>query len=219
MAGRRLPSARPQAPRGLSARALSTGGKGALPASRSVTPPRGLSARALVRGGAPLPARRALTPPRGLSARALVSGGGPLPSSRSVSPPRGLSARALSSGTGPLPANRGLAPPRGLSVRALTSGGSAARVLGPAGQLGGLRLGRVPTRGFAGGHRLRWPLHRRKGFSGRVAAPRRFGFGGRVPHRQLGFSRWRRLWPDWARRARRRGSWRAPGGGTGGGTP
>jgi len=188
LAGRPLPAARAMAPRGLSARALSSGGKTAVPPRRSVTPPRGLS-------------------PRGLT-----SGYGPLPVSRGPVPPRGLSARALSSGKGPLPANRGLVPARGLSARALTSGGSAARVLSPASPLGGLRVGRVPTRGFGGRGLLRW---RSRGFSGRVRAPRRFGFGGRVPARQLGFSKWRRLLPVWARGSSRQGSWRGsgPGGG------
>jgi rod shape-determining protein MreD len=186
-----VPAARVMAPRGLSARALSSGGKTAVPPRRSVSPPRGLS-------------------PRGLS-----SGSGPLPVSRRPVPPRGLSARALSSGKGPLPANRGLAPARGLSARALTSGGSAARVLSPASPLGGLRVGRVPTRGFGGRGLLPRPLSRRRGFSGRVRAPRRFGFGGRVPARQLGFSKWRRLLPVWARGSTRQGSWRGsgPGGG------
>ena len=136
-------------------------------------------------------------------------------------PPRGLSARALSSGKGPLPANRGLVPARGLSARALTSGGSARGVLRPASPRGGLRVGRVPTRGFGGRGLLPWPLTRNgaffrpKGFSGRVRAPRRFGFGGRVPARQLGFSKWRRLLPVWARGSTRQGSWRGsgPGGG------
>ena len=201
LAGRALPAARAMAPRGLSARALSSGGKTAIPPRRSVSPP------------------------RGLSARGLSSGSGPLPVSRRPVPPRGLSARALSSGKGPLPANRGLVPARGLSVRALTSGGSATRVLSPASPLGGLRVGRVPTRGFGGRRRLPWPrngaflrsgaLHRSRGFSGRVRAPRRFGFGGRVPARQLGFSKWRRLLPVWARGSTRQGSWRGsgPGGG------
>jgi rod shape-determining protein MreD len=193
LAGRVLPSARPMAPRGLSARALSSGGKTAVPPRRSVTPPRGLS-------------------PRGLT-----SGTGPLPVSRGPVPPRGLSARALSSGRGPLPVNRGLVPARGLSARSLTSGGSAARVLSPSSQLGGLRLGRVPTRGFGGRGPLPLPrlLGRSRGFSGRVSTPRRFGFGGRVPARQLGFSKWRRLLPRRARRSTRRGSWRGtgPGGG------
>ena len=192
LAGRVLPSARPMAPRGLSARALSSGGKTAVPPRRGVTPPRGLS-------------------PRGLT-----SGTGPLPVSRGPVPPRGLSARALSSGKGPLPASRGLVPARGLSARSLTSGGSAARVLSPSSQLGRLRLGRVPTRGFGGRGPLPLPrLLSRRGFSGRVSTPRRFGFGGRVPARQLGFSKWRRLLPSWARRSTRRGSWRGsgPGGG------
>jgi hypothetical protein len=88
-------------------------------------------------------------------------------------------------------------------------------VLSPASPLGGLRVGRVPTRGFGGRGFLPWPLTRSKGFSGRVRAPRRFGFGGRVPARQLGFSKWRRLLPAWARGATRQGSWRGsgPGGG------
>jgi rod shape-determining protein MreD len=191
LAGRTLPAPRTMAPRGLSARAFSRGGKTAIPPRRSVSPP------------------------RGLSARGLSSGSGPLPVSRGPVPPRGLSARALSSGKGPLPANRGLHPARGLSARALTSGGSAARVLSPASPLGGLRVGRVPTRGFGGRGFLPWPLTRSKGFSGRVRAPRRFGFGGRVPARQLGFSKWRRLLPAWARGATRQGSWRGsgPGGG------
>jgi len=188
LAGRTLPAPRTMAPRGLSARAFSSGGKTAIPPRRSVSPP------------------------RGLSSRGLSSGSGPLPVSRGPVPPRGLSARALSSGKGPLPANRGLAPARGLSARALTSGGSAARVLSPASPLGGLRVGRVPTRGFGGRGLLPW---RSRGFSGRVRAPRRFGFGGRVPARQLGFSKWRRLLPVWARGATRQGSWRGsgPGGG------
>src|SRR6185437_6619719 len=134
-----------------------------------------------------------------------------------------LSARALSSGKGPLPANRGLLPARGLSARALTSGGSAARVLSPASPLGGLRVGRVPTRGFGrsrgfGGRGLlpraltrNGAFSRPRGFSGRVRAPRRFGFGGRVPARQLGFSKWRRLLPVWARGTTRQGSWRGSG--------
>jgi len=191
LAGRTLPAPRTMAPRGLSARAFSSGGKTAIPPRRSVSPP------------------------RGLSSRGLSSGSGPLPVSRGPVPPRGLSARALSSGKGPLPANRGLAPARGLSARALTSGGSAARVLSPASPLGGLRVGRVPTRGFGGRGFLPRPLTRSKGFSGRVRAPRRFGFGGRVPARQLGFSKWRRLLPVWARGATRQGSWRGsgPGGG------
>jgi len=191
LAGRTLPAPRTMAPRGLSARAFSSGGKTAIPPRRSVSPP------------------------RGLSSRGLSSGSGPLPVSRGPVPPRGLSARALSSGKGPLPANRGLAPARGLSARALTSGGSAARVLSPASPLGGLRVGRVPTRGFGGRGFLPRPLTRSKGFSGRVRAPRRFGFGGRVPARQLGFSKWRRLLPVWARGANRQGSWRGsgPGGG------
>src|SRR5215470_4728319 len=146
LAGRPLPAARTMAPRGLSARAFSSGGKTAIPPRRSVAPP------------------------RGLSARGLTSGTGPLPVSRRPVPPRGLSARALSSGKGPLPANRGLVPARGLSARALTSGGSTARVLSPASPLGGLRVGRVPTRGFGGRGLLPWPLTRRRGFSGRVRA-------------------------------------------------
>ena len=201
LAGRTLPAPRTMAPRGLSARAFSRGGKTAIPPRRSVSPP------------------------RGLSARGLSSGSGPLPVSRGPVPPRGLSARALSSGKGPLPANRGLLPARGLSARALTSGGSAARVLSPASPLDGLRVGRVPTRGFGHGRGfggrgfLPWPRNgaffRPRGFSGRVRAPRRFGFGGRVPARQLGFSKWRRLLPVWARGATRQGSWRGsgPGGG------
>src|SRR5215470_16525266 len=181
------------------------------------------SAAALV--GRPLPAARAMAP-RGLSARAFSSGGKTaIPPRRSVSPPRGLSARGLSSGSGPLPHSRGPLPARGLSARALTSGGSAARVLSPASPLGGLRVGRVPTRGFGRGRgfggRGFWPwprsgaFFRSKGFSGRVRAPRRFGFGGRVPARQLGFSKWRRLLPVWARGSTRQGSWRGsgPGGG------
>ena len=187
LAGRTLPAPRTMAPRGLSARAFSSGGKTAIPPRRSVSPP------------------------RGLSSRGLSSGSGPLPVSRGPVPPRGLSARALSSGKGPLPANRGLAPARGLSARALTSGGSAARVLSPASPLGGLRVGRVPTRGFGGRGFLPRPLTRSKGFSGRVRAPRRFGFGGRVPARQLGFSKWRRLLPVWARGTTRQGSWRGSG--------
>jgi len=88
-------------------------------------------------------------------------------------------------------------------------------VLSPASPLDGLSLGRVPTRGFGGRGFLRWPLTRSRGFSGRVRAPRRFGFGGRVPARQLGFSKWRRLLPVWARGSTRRSSWRGsgPGGG------
>jgi rod shape-determining protein MreD len=190
LAGRPLPAPRTMAPRGLSARAFSSGRKTAIPPRRSVSPP------------------------SGLSARGLSSGKGPLPVSRRPVPPRGLSARALSSGKGPLPATRGLLPARGLSVRALTSGGSAARVLSPASPLGGLRVGRVPTRGFGARGLLPWP-RRGKGFSGRVRAPRRFGFGGRVPARRLGFSKWRRLLPVWARGTTRQGSWRGsgPGGG------
>ena len=186
LAGSTRPAARAMAPRGLSARAFSSGGKTAIPPRRSVSPP------------------------SGLSARGLTSGTGPLPVSRRPVPPRGLSARALSSGKGPLPANRGLLPARGLSARALTSGGSAARVLSPASPLGGLRVGRVPTRGVGGRGLLPWP-RRRKGCRGRVRAPRRFGFGGRVPARQLGFSKWRRLLPVWARGTTRQGSWRGSG--------
>jgi hypothetical protein len=92
-------------------------------------------------------------------------------------------------------------------------------VLSPASPLGGLRVGRVPTRGFGGRGFLPWPRNgaffRPRGFSGRVRARRRFGFGGRVPARQLGFSKWRRLLPVWARGTTRQGSWRGsgPGGG------